>query len=261
MTLQLRQICLVAEHLEPVIDDLTQIFGIQRCYVDPGVAAFGLKNTLMPLGRNFLEVVAPVKPNTAAGRYLERRSGNGGYMVITQADSKATQLAARARALDTSIRIAHETEREDWHLIQFHPGDLEAAFLEIETDAHNDFEGHWMPVGGGGWESAIDQSRTLDFVGVELQSHDPQALANKWAGVIGSTVIEDNGKRYLTLNNARLYFTAMQDDRGPGLSGLHITVADAAAIQETATLRGCKVGDDYVEVCGVNWFLHQHSLA
>ena len=54
MTLQLRQICLVADQLEPVIDDLTQIFGIQRCYVDPGVAAFGLENTLMPLGRNFL---------------------------------------------------------------------------------------------------------------------------------------------------------------------------------------------------------------
>ena len=114
-----------------------------------------------------------------------------------------------------------------------------------------------MPVGGGGWESAIDQSRTLDFVGVELQSHNPAALADKWAGVVGTPVIEDEGKRYLSLNNAKLFFTALQDDRGPGLSGLHIAVADAAAIREAASVRGCKVADDYVEVCGVNWFLHQ----
>jgi len=257
MTLHLRQICLVAEPLAPVIDDLTQILGLQPCYVDPGVAAFGLENTLMPLGRNFLEVVAPVKPNTAAGRYLERRSGNGGYMVITQADSKASQLDARTRALTHDIRIAHETEREDWHLIQFHPGDLEAAFLEIETDAYNDFEGNWMPVGGSGWESSIDQSRTIDFVGVELQSKDPSALAKKWANVIGTSVVEEANKRYLTLNNARLYFTSLGDDRGAGLSGLHITVTDKAAIENEARLRGCRVSPNSVEICGVNWYLHQ----
>ena len=37
MTIQLRQICLVAELLAPVIDDLTAILGIHSCYVDPGV--------------------------------------------------------------------------------------------------------------------------------------------------------------------------------------------------------------------------------
>ena len=59
MSIQLRQICLVAEQLAPVIDDLTAILGINSCYVDPGVAKFGLENNLMPVGRNFLEVVAP----------------------------------------------------------------------------------------------------------------------------------------------------------------------------------------------------------
>ena len=85
MKIQLRQICLVARELEPVIEDLTEVLGIQRCYVDPGVGQFGLENTLMPIGRNFLEVVAPIQEGTAGGRYLDRRSGDGGYMVITQA--------------------------------------------------------------------------------------------------------------------------------------------------------------------------------
>ena len=100
MTIQLRQICLVARELEPVIEDLTEVFGINCCYVDPGVGQFGLKNTLMPVGKNFLEVVAPAQEGTAAGRYLARRGGDGGYMVITQADSRASQKAIRNNALE-----------------------------------------------------------------------------------------------------------------------------------------------------------------
>ena len=58
----------MAHKLEPVIADLTDILGVERCYVDPGVGAFGLENTLLPIGRNFLEVVAPVREGTAGGR-------------------------------------------------------------------------------------------------------------------------------------------------------------------------------------------------
>ena len=88
MTIQLRQICLVAKDLNPVIDDLTEVLGINRCFIDPGVRTFGLENTLMCVGRNFLEVVAPVEEGTAGGRYLNRRGGDGGYMVICQAGNK-----------------------------------------------------------------------------------------------------------------------------------------------------------------------------
>ena len=169
MTLHLRQICLVARELEPVIDDLTEILGINRCYVDPGVGKFGLENTLMPVGRNFLEVVAPTQDGTAGGRYLDRRGGDGGYMVITQADSRESQVKIRQNAIDNKVRVAYESERDDWHLCQLHPGDLKAAFFEIESDAHNDFEGYWHPVGGLGWEDKVRQDVTFDFTGVELQ--------------------------------------------------------------------------------------------
>ena len=133
MTIQLRQICLVARKLEPVIQDLTAILGINRCFVDPGVGVFGLENTLMPIGRNFLEVVAPIEENTAGGRYLDRRHGDGGYMVITQADNLESQQQVRQNALDNGVRVAHETVRDDWNLCQLHPGDLKA--FEIESDA------------------------------------------------------------------------------------------------------------------------------
>ncbi|HJP36842.1 MAG TPA: hypothetical protein QF901_12720, partial [Gammaproteobacteria bacterium] len=88
MTLHLRQIAFVAEKLQPVLDDLRGVLGLEVCFVDPEVDVFGLENSLVPIGTNFIEVVAPVKEGTAGGRYLERRQGDGGYMVITQADGE-----------------------------------------------------------------------------------------------------------------------------------------------------------------------------
>lgn len=256
MTIQLRQICLVAESLEPVIDDLTAIFGINRCYVDPGVAHFGLENTLLAVGRNFLEVVAPIQENTAGGRYLERRGGDGGYMVITQADTLDNQQAVRQRALDAGVRIAHESERDGWHLCQLHPRDMIAAFLEIEYDKYEDLSGNWMPVGGTGWEDKVRQDVTVDFLGAELQSDDPVGLAELWGRVIDTPVERQGTELSLALNNARLRFVTAEDGRGPGLGGLDLAVADRAAVLAEARARGCYVADNQVDVCGTRFYLH-----
>ena len=255
MTLHLRQICLVARELEPVIDDLTEILGINRCYVDPGVGKFGLENTLMPVGRNFLEVVAPTQDGTAGGRYLDRRGGDGGYMVITQADSRESQVKIRQNAIDNNVRVAHESERDDWHLCQLHPGDLKAAFFEIESDAHNDFEGYWHPVGGLGWEDKVKQDVTFDFTGVELQGSDPLELGELWAKIAGLD-LEHRGDHFaMQFNNATVRFVEATDDRGPGLSGLDISVADREQLLAKAQARGALVSEDQVDIGGVHWYL------
>lgn len=255
MTIQLRQICLVANQLAPVVEDLTDILGIHPCYVDPGVGVFGLENTLMPIGVNFLEVVAPVQDNTAAGRYLARRQGDGGYMVITQADSYATHADVRQRALDNAVRIAHEHEQGPWKNCQLHPGDMQAAFLEIEADQYNDFGGYWHPVGGTGWEDKVNPSITIDWTGVELQGNDPLELAELWGRVAGLP-IERNGSQYvMAFNNAIVRFVEARDGRGPGLSGVDIKVADREHILSRARARGCYVDDGQVTICGTHWYL------
>src|SRR5258707_4757643 len=78
MSIRLRQIALVADKLAPVIEDLKGVFGLEVCYIDPGVGVFGLENSLLPVGNNFIEVVAPIKEGTAGGRYFKRRGGHGG---------------------------------------------------------------------------------------------------------------------------------------------------------------------------------------
>lgn len=255
MTIQLRQICLVAQKLEPVIEELCNVLGLERCYVDPAVAAFGLENTLLPVGRNFLEVVAPIRDGTAGGRYLERRGGDGGYMVITQADTKPNQLAVRQRATDLGVRVAYERSAEDWSLIQLHPGDMRAAFLEIEWDRSGDVAGNWMPAGGGGWEDKVRQDVTLDFVGVELQGPDPVALGEHWAGVLGMPLDREGDDLSIQLNNARLRFVEATDGRGPGLGGLDIAVTDRKHVLTRAKARGAYVSDDQVNLSGTRFYL------
>ena len=63
-------------------DRLRRELGLDEPFRDPGVGVFGLENAVFAVGDTFLEVVAPVQPDTTAGRYLQRRGGDSGYMAI-----------------------------------------------------------------------------------------------------------------------------------------------------------------------------------
>src|SRR5262249_29674914 len=84
--MRLRQVALVARDLDRAATDFCAVLGIEVAFRDPGVATFGLHNAVMPIGDTFLEIVSPVEAKTTAGRFLERRGGDGGYMVIFQCD-------------------------------------------------------------------------------------------------------------------------------------------------------------------------------
>src|SRR6185312_14507856 len=154
MKLRIRQIALVAEQLEPVLDDLRAVLGIDVCYRDPGVARFGLENALLPVGNQFLEVVAPTEEGTAGGRYLERRGGDGGYMVITQCDDHAPR---RKRVEELGIRIVTQFEVPGhFRNMQLHPKDTGGSFFEIDQEVGehaNDEDGPWDPAGGADWKA------------------------------------------------------------------------------------------------------------
>ncbi len=130
-----------------------------------------------------------------------------------------------------------------------------AAFFEIESDAYNDFNGFWHPVGGTGWEDQVKQDVTVDYVGVELQSNDPVGLAELWGKVANLPVQRNGDELNMALNNANIRFVEALDGRGAGLSGLDILVADRKHILDAAEARGCYVDDHRVDICGTRWYL------
>jgi hypothetical protein len=90
---RLRQAVLAARSLEPVVETLSSALGLGEPFSDPGVGHFGLRNAVFALGDTFLEVVSPVRDGTSAGRLLERRGGDCGYMLMFQvADLAAARL-------------------------------------------------------------------------------------------------------------------------------------------------------------------------
>ena len=256
MSIRLRQICLVAEKLAPVLEDFKAVLGFEVCFKDPDVAVFGLENSLMPVGSNFIEVVAPVKENTAAGRYLKRRNGDGGYMVICQCDSHATQLARKARAATLNIRLVLDHDAKGFHAMQLHPADTGGAFFEIDWDAKGEPEGNWMPAGGSGWTAARRNDVVSAYTAVELQSADPRGLAERWATIAEMPLRNDvRGRLELPLDNAAIRFVEATDGRGEGLGGIDVVVADRGRLLEAAERRGLRKGDDHVNICGTRFYL------
>ena len=93
MKVRLRQIVVVAEDIAATEQKIESEVGVDLCFRDPGVGAFGLVNALYPIGDKLLEVVSPKEDGTTAGRLLEKRGGDGGYMVIFQVDDLDGQRA------------------------------------------------------------------------------------------------------------------------------------------------------------------------
>lgn len=244
--LRLRQICLVASQLAPVVEDLAAIFGLAVCYRDPNVRRYGLVNALMPIDTVLLEVVAPVEEGTAAGRFLARTQGRGSYMAIFSCDDPA---ARQAHAERLGVRVAHVIDRPPYLGVQLHPRDCRAAFIEFNHTAGSDNRRGPYPPAGPDWHTFIRTDVTRRLVAVELQSPAPADLARHWGAILDTAVGHGpDGAPVIALGDTVLRFAA-----GPGemLSGLALEVADAAVVADNALARGYPVAADSVAIAGV----------
>ena len=180
--IRLRQVALVAHDLDAVVADLGRVLGLEVAFNDPGVAMFGLRNAVLPVGTQFIEVVSPVAEGTAAGRQLERLGGDGGYMVISHTDDQAP---FRERAAALGIRTAFEADDHGYQIWQLHPGDTGGSFLEIDFQpGGDDPHGPWTPAGPD-WQRAVRTDIVSVITAVELAVPDPDKTSTRWREILG----------------------------------------------------------------------------
>jgi hypothetical protein len=243
--MRLRQVALVAQELVPVRKQFFNLFGLQRDFNDPGVGEFGLENSVMAIGDTFLEVVAPVKEDTTAGRLLERRGGDGGYMVIVQTDDLA---ADNARIEELGVRKVWEVNLHDAQAFHMHPRDVGGdivSFDQMSPPESWKWAGHdWQKRGA----NLVDE-----IVGVEIQAHDVGAMADRWAEVFGKEVSFGEDCLLISLESGEIRFLEDTNGRGDGVCGVDLRTGNLASILEIAKQEGLKVEGNRVTVCGTDF--------
>jgi len=175
----LRQVALVAADLDEACARIEKELGLRDPFRDPGVAEFGLTNAVYEAGDTFLEVVSPSRGGTTAGRYLERRGGDAGYMALFQvADTAAT----RARATDIGVRIVWQLDLPDISGTHLHPQEMQGAIVSFDTPVPPD-TWRW---GGPRWTgSAPADQRGPSIAGMIVRVAEPGATRQRWHDLFG----------------------------------------------------------------------------
>jgi len=239
--MRLRQVALVAHELDPVVEDLCAVLGTAVVFRDPDVGLFGLRNAVMPLGDTFLEVVSPVKPDTTAGRFLERRGGDGGYMVMVQTDDLA---ADRRRLTTCGVRIVFEVTLDDIAEVHLHPRDVGGAILSLSAPC---------PASSWRWAGPDWQGPTSDaaITEVEIEAADPARVAARWGQVLGRDAVPaGDAAREIRLEPGTVRFVPDRHGRGEGMVGLGVRLPDPARALAAARARALPVQGGEVVIGG-----------
>jgi hypothetical protein len=226
-------VALVARDCGLVAGQLREAFGWGEPFCDPGVGRFGLTNAVFAAGDTFVEVVAPVRAGTTAGRYLERRGGDGGYMAIFQVPDLA---AARARLPGLGVRVVWAADLPDIAGTHLHPKDVPGAIVSLD----------WAePAGSWRWAGPAWTGRVPEHpgdggvTGVTIEVADPATAAARWAAVLGVTWSPSGAGAGIELAGwgQRLRFEPARPGRGEGITAVSVAGLPAGQAQVIGGVR------------------------
>ena len=175
--IRIRQVAMIAPDLDPVVDELRETFGLQVCFHDPVVGEFGLRNALLLVGDQFIEVLSPTREGTTVQRLLDKRGGAGGYMAIFEVDDFDERVD---RLATNDVRMVWEGEFPDIRSRHLHPRDVGGTLVSIDQPMP---QGSWR-WGGPDWQERSDQllkdAAVTAIDGVVVAAADPGAMSERW---------------------------------------------------------------------------------
>jgi hypothetical protein len=242
--MRIRQIVFAAHDLAAKRSLLGQLLDLPAPFRDPGVAEFGIDNAVFCLGDQFIEVVSPKQPGTACGRHLARQ-GDSGYMLLLQTDDLDREMQ-RFAAL--GVRNVWHCNFDDIRAMHLHPKDVGGAIVSIDQPTP---AAAWR-WGGPDWQVQPGAAGRQRVRGVTLQSPDPQALAARWALVLGlaAPVAHGEGWRLALAEGATIDMLPAAGGH-EGLVGFQLAVADPDAVLARARAAGLAVQGGQATLMGV----------
>jgi len=244
--MDIRQLVIASKERDRVVKDLCTLFNLKVAFNDPGIINFGLENALLPVGETFLEVISPVEDNTTAERFINRRNGDGGYMVIIQVEDF---IKSKNLVESNNIQIVWNSNSPEAKAMHLHPKQMGGAILSLDQMTPTD-SWKWA---GADWEKFVDISVVNSLVGVKIQSSDPDNMKAKWEKVLGVQAVNNK----IQLDSTWIEFIEEVDGRGEGIYSFNISVKDIDGMMTKADKLNLIVNNN-IQIGGVNFELsHQ----
>jgi len=206
-------VVLAAHDLDAATAALEAALPVRDPFRDPGVGHFGLANAVYALGDTFIEIVSPTQPDTAAGRYLDRRGGDCGYMAMFELDDEH---AVRERLERLGVRKVLDTTHDDIVDLHLHPKDVTAAIVALDITKPR---GSWR-WGGPAWTAAVPDHGAGGLTGLTVAAVDPAATADRWSAVLDVTSDEQGGLSLF--DGQRLDFVRASEPSSEGIVGVMV---------------------------------------
>ncbi len=245
---RLRQVCLATLDLQKHEAALSRILGLQPCHKSK-LDEFGLENSLFAVGGSFIELVAPIRENTAVHRFLDRTGGIGGYMAIFDCENTHNK---KETALRLGIPPVYEREGARADLLQLNPKATGLTLVEFDhhkggTDRFDAYE--WA---GDTWQDYINQTALEDIAAFTFQCNNPKEKADLWAALTGKSAEHSPAGSHIALDYGDLFFTSKKTADSPEcFNMLHLKATDSPGILKRAMAEGYEVTENGFGVCGV----------
>jgi hypothetical protein len=236
---RIRQVALVVEDLEQSIHIFSKELGLnhQTAFHDPHIINLGLKNCVFNLGDQFLELVCPLDQTNTAYKQIQRRKGDGGYMVMLQTENL---LKDEARITKEGFRTVLRINNEEMDEIHLHPKETTNCIVSFSQP---DASENWC-WGGPNWKvNSSSSSVSKQIVGIVLQTENLVKTLEQYEKLLNVKPNKISEEEYtFTINSIqKIKVQQAKDGRGDGLYGIEIEAANRKKVNDVITVCGLVV--------------------
>ena len=204
------------------------LLGVSAGVHDPFIGALGLADEVFAVGDTYVQILEPLDEKSRAHRWITRKGGDAGYLLVVQTDDADGVIQ---RCAEAGVRVTFDGVFEGNRVVQLHAGDLRILF-EIDEMQHWD-TWHWdRPETDPAVPEAVS-----DLVAVDCIVDEPVRLA----GLLGTLLaIPHDGGSTLTIGGRRVRFLEGAKTE-EGIVAVEFRTSDPSRIGETFPLCGTTI--------------------